>query len=154
VFWSRYGGVGGLLLLAGAVVGAALFFVLFGFLLPPDRGEESVVPFMPIMGAFFGGLTGLGAGAAFLLGLFGWTRRRMRSVRSRAWIGAGSAAVGAALVWISVGIAWNSVYAWAVWGPIALFSALLAAVVAGPLTARAARRADKAEAVASVPVPA
>lgn len=142
MFWRRYGGVAGLLMLVGSLVGAAFFFVVFVFLIPPDRGEESIAPFMPIMGAFFGGVTALVASMSFLLCLFAWTRCRSRSVRSRAWVGASAAGGGAGLVWVAVGLAWNSVYAWAAWGSIALISALLAAAVAGPLTRRAARRCD------------
>jgi hypothetical protein len=144
VLLARYGGVAGLLILIGSIIGAALFFLVLGILVPPDRGEESVITVLPFMGAFVGAANSLAAAVAYLLGMFGWTRRAGRSVRSRAWIGAGSAAAGAALVWVGFGIAWNSGYAWAVWGAIAVFTALLAAVVAGPLTARAARRADRA----------
>lgn len=143
MFIDRYGRVAGYLLLGGVIFGAALFLIVFGLLVPPDRGEEGVVAFMPFMGAFFGMLTALPASAACLLCLFAWTRRGIRSVRSRAWIAAGGAAAGAAVPWLVVGIV-SGPFALIVWGSLAAFCALLAAVVAGPVVARASRRADTA----------
>ncbi len=101
--WRRYGRVVGQLNLFGAVVGAVLFLVVFGFLVPPDRGEESVIVFMPFVGALFGVLTSFAASVAYLVGLQLGTRNLNRSVPSLALIGAGSAAAGAALLWIGVG---------------------------------------------------
>lgn len=140
---TRYGGVAALLILVGTLAGAALFILMY-IVIPPDRGEEgaALAVFMAIFGGGIGAGTALVAALAFLLSMFAWTRRRDRSVGSRAWIGGAGAAAGAALVWVCVGIAWNSPYAWGVWGAIAGFCALLAAIVAVPATARAARRTD------------
>ncbi|NYE20215.1 hypothetical protein [Microbacterium immunditiarum] len=140
---TRYGGVAGLLILIGTLVGAALF-LLMHVVMPPDRGEEGVAltVFMAIFGGAIGAGTAFVAALAFLLSMLAWTRGGHRSVGSRAVIGGSGAAAGAALVWVCVGIAWNSPYARHVWGAIAGFCALLAAIVAVPATARAARRAD------------
>ncbi|UOE44739.1 hypothetical protein [Agromyces larvae] len=99
---------------------------------------------MPIVGAGFGVLTSVFASVGYLLGLRVGTRNPNRSVPSLALIGAGSAAAGAALLWIGVGVVRFGPDGVPIWGFLALVSAALAAAIAGPSTSRAARDAEDA----------
>ena len=129
------------MLVAGAVVGAA-FLLVFGLLLPPDRGEESALLVMPFFGAFFGVLSAATAGALYAIALWLWTRGISRSVASRSWIGAFSAGLGAFGLWLLLGLKLSGVYGLPVWGSLGVVCAVLAMLIAAPLTAHAARRAD------------
>ena len=146
MFWQRYVGVCGALLLAGTLIGGLLFFV-FTLLVPADAGEGGpVLTFaVTVWGALIGAGVALVASVSFAIAISLWVRRADRSVQSTAWMGAGGAALGAALVWFGVWISWglSTPYAWGnLWIAVilAVFSALLAAAVAGPLTSAAAKK--------------
>jgi heme exporter protein D len=141
MFWGRFGGVIGWLFLVGALTGAGLFLVI-GLLLEPDPGEEGLLVFMPFYGAAGGVVVGTAASVSYWLGISLWSRQPDRSVRSRAGVGALSAGAGAAMVWILYGFATSGGYGAAVWSVPGMLCALVAALTAGPLTARAARLAD------------
>jgi hypothetical protein len=144
MFWRTYGSVIGWMFGVGIVVGGLFLLVVFGWLVPPDRGEESVIVALPAYGGFFGALTAASASLIYGICLGLWTQRRRRSIASRAWVGGLSSAAGALGFWLIFGLALSGPYGLAVWG--AMFggaSAVLAMSVAGPLTARAARRADR-----------
>jgi hypothetical protein len=143
MFWRTYGAVIGWMLAVGAVVAGLLLLVVFGLLIPPDRGEESAIALMPFYGAFFGAVTAAAAALIYGVCLAVWTRRRARSVASQAWVGAVAAGAGAAAFWLVFGYALSGAYGMPVWGTVAAASAILAMSVAGPLTARAARRASQ-----------
>ena len=145
MFWRSYGSVIGWMLAAGAVAGAAFLLVVFGLLVPVDRGEESVIVVLPFYGGFFGALTATAASVLYGVSLSLWTLRAHRSVASRAWLGAASAAVGALGFWLVYGYALSGPYGLPVWGAIGAAAAALAVITAGPLTARAAHRADRRE---------
>jgi hypothetical protein len=144
MFWRSYGTVVGWMLVGGVVLGGLLFVAAFGVLIPPDPGEETAIVFMPFYGGFFGALTGAVASGFYGLCLTYWTRRTARSVRSRAWVGALSAGIGALAFWTAFGFAVSGPGATAVWSVIGGTAAGPAMLIAGPLTARAARRADTA----------
>jgi heme exporter protein D len=144
MFWRSYGRVIIWLLAVGAVVGAAFFLVIFGLFIPPDRGEESVLVLIPFLGACFGLFAATASSVLYGLGVWLWTRGVARSVASRAWVGAGSAGFGVLALWLVFGFLRSGTYGLPVWGGIGVASAALAMLVAGPLTARAARRADAA----------
>lgn len=140
MLWRTYGRVIGWMLAIGAIAGALFLLVLFGFLVPPDRGEESAIALMPFVGGFFGLITALVSGATYYMGLSLWTRRPHRSVKSRTWLGAACAALGALGFWLLFGFTLSSWPGVPVWGGIGAASGSVAALVAGPLTARSAQR--------------
>jgi hypothetical protein len=141
MFWKTYGAVIGWMFGVGVVAGALFLLVVFGWFVPPDRGEESVLLVMPFYGGFFGALAASAASLAYGLALALWTQRP-HSVASRAWVGALSAAAGAFAFWVVFGYALSALYGLQVWAVIGAASGLLAMLTAGPLTARAARRAQ------------
>lgn len=134
----------GCLALGGSVTGALVCAVLFGFLIPPDRGEEGVVWVLPFYGAFVGFVAVLPAVLGFWVALLLWTRSRQRSVASRAAVATASAAGTAFVFWLAVVTAATGGYGVV----LGLFSGGLTAVVTvaivGPVTVRAARRNDRA----------
>jgi len=141
MFWRTYGSVIAWMLVIGTLAAGLFLFVVFAWLIPPDRGEESVIWFMPFYGGFFGAITAAVASLIYGLVLVVWTRQPGRSVASRAWIGAVAAGTGAFAFWVIFGYVLSGPYGLPVWGGIGGASAALALLVAGPLTARAARRA-------------
>jgi hypothetical protein len=143
VFWRTYGAVVGWMFAVGVVVGGLSLLALFGLLIPPDRGEEAAIALMPFYGGFFGALTAAAASLAYGLCLLLWTRRTGRSIASRAWVGALSAGAGALGFWVIFGLARSGPYGLSVWGLIGAVAALIAMLVAGLLTGRAARRRDR-----------
>lgn len=151
MFWRTYGSVIGWMFAVGVVTAGLFLFVVFAWLLPPDRGEEFAVVLMPVYGGFFGAVTAAAASAVYGVGLALWTRRPGRSVASRAWVGAAAAGVGAFGFWVLFGYAVSGPFALPLWSGVGGASAALALLVAGPLTARAARRAPRP---AQVPDPA
>ena len=144
MFWRTHGAVIAWLIGGGLVVGALLLLLVFGLLIPPDRGEEIAMVIVPLYGAFFGGVTGVAASLVYGASMMLWTRREDRSIASRAWVGALSAATGALAFWLVFGLALTGPVGIAVWGGIGAASAAVVIMVAGPLTARAARRTDSA----------
>lgn len=141
MFWRTYGSVIAWMIVIG-VLAAGLLLFAFAWLVPPDRGEESSSWLMPFYGGFFGAITAAAASLIYGLALSVWTRRAGRSVASRAWIGAVAAGVGALGFWVLFGYVLSGPYGLPVWSGIGGAAAVLALVVAGPLTARAARRAS------------
>ena len=150
MFWRSYGRVILWLLAAGAIVGAA-FLLVFGLLVPPDRGEESALLVVPFIGAFFGVLTAAAASALYGFALWLWTRPARRSVASRSWLGAAAAGIGVLGFWLVFGFMLSGTYGLPVWGKLGAVGAGLAMVLAGPLTARASRRADRLDPAPSEP---
>jgi hypothetical protein len=150
MFWGRYGSVVAWLFAVGVAVGA-VFLLLFAWVVPPDRGEEGVIVLLPFVGAFFGAVTAGVAALGYWFALALWTRPARRSVPSRALMGAIGAGAGAMVFWIGFGFALSGAYGLPVWGVLGLICALIAALVAGPLTARAARRADRAGSAGDAP---
>lgn len=140
MLWRTYGRVIGWMLAVGAIAGAVFLLVVFGLLIPVDRGEESAIVIMPFVGGFFGLITALVSSATYYLGLFVGTRRPHRSVSSRAWLGAACAALGALGFWLIFGFTLCSWPGVPVWGGIGAAAGILAALIAGPLTAQAAKR--------------
>ena len=140
MFWRTYGSVIGWMFAVGVVAAGAFLFVVFAWLIPPDRGEEFAIVLMPFYGGFFGAVTATAASLIYGVGLVVWTRRPGRSVASRAWSGAVAAGGGAFAFWALFGYALSGPYGLPVWISIGGASAVLALLVAGPLTARAARR--------------
>jgi len=143
MFWRAYGAVIGWLVAVGVVVGGLFFLAVFGWLIPPDRGEESAIALMPIVGGIFGALTAAAASLIYGLCLKLWIHRRGRSIASRAWVGALSAGAGALVFWTVFGLVRSGPDGVRAWSVIGVAAAAVAALVAGPLTARAARRADR-----------
>lgn len=141
MFWRTYGAVIGWMFAVGIVAAGLFLLVVFGWLIPPDRGEEFAIALMPFYGGFFGALTAAAASLLYGLCLVVWARRASRSVASRAWVGALAAGAGALAFWVIFGFALSGSYGLPVWSGIGGASAVLAMVVAGPLTSRAARRA-------------
>ena len=90
---------------AGIVVGGLFLLVVFGWLLPPDRGEEFAIVMLPAYGAFFGALTAASASVVYGISLVLWSRRRHRSIASPAWVGGLSSAAGALAFWLVFGLA-------------------------------------------------
>lgn len=142
MFWRTYGTVVGWMLGAGVVAGGLLLLVVFGWLIPLDRGEESALLLMPFYGGFFGLITAGAASLAYGVCLGLWSRRPGRSIGSRAAIGTLSAGLGALAVWVLFGLASSGPASLPVWGGIGAACGLFAMLIAAPLTARAARRAD------------
>ncbi|WP_336632484.1 MULTISPECIES: hypothetical protein [unclassified Microbacterium] len=142
MFWRTYGAVVGWMFVVGIVAAGLFLFVVFAWLVPPDRGEEDAVWLMPFFGGFFGALDAAAASLSYALALLGWTRRPGRSVGSRAGVGAVAAGVGALAFWMVFGYARSGPDALPVWSVVGAASAVLAVLVAGPLTVRAARRAS------------
>ncbi len=142
MFWRTYGTVIGWMLGVGTVAGGLLLLVVFGWLIPLDRGEESALVLMPFYGGFLGLITAVVASSTYGVCLGLWSRRPSRSIGSRAVIGALSAGVGALALWVLFGLAWSGADGLMVWVGIGAACALFAMLIAGPLTARAARRAD------------
>lgn len=143
MFWKTYGSVIGWMFVVGIAAAGLFLLVVFAWLIPPDRGEESALWLMPFYGGFFGALTAAAASLAYALVLIFWTRRAGRSVGSHAWMGGAAAGVGALAFWVVFGSALSGPYGSPVWGGIGGASAVLALSVAGPLTVRAARRASR-----------
>lgn len=141
MFWRTYGSVIGWIFVVGIVAAGLFLFVVFTWLIPPDRGEESAIWLMPFYGGFFGAVTAAAVSLVYSLALLVWTRRPGHSVTSLAWIGAVAAGLGAFGFWVLFGYALSGPYGLPVWSGIGGASSLLALLVAGPLTARAARRA-------------
>lgn len=133
------------LALGGAVSGAVVFTLLFGFLIPPDRGEEYVVWIMPLYGAFVGFVAVLPAIVGFWAGLLSWTRTSARSVTSRAAVATTSAASAALVFWAAVVTASTGGYGVVLGLFLGGPTAVVTAAIVGPATVRAARRADRAE---------
>lgn len=140
MLWGTYGRVIGWILAVGTSVGGVFLLVVFGLFIPVDRGEESAILLMPFVGAFFGFVTALVSSATYYVGLFVWTRRPHRSVSSRGWLGASCAALGALGFWLSFGFTLSGWSGVPVWGGIGVAAAILASLIAGPLTVRAAHR--------------
>lgn len=140
MLWRTYGRVIGWMLAIGVIAGAVFLLVVFGLLIPPDRGEESAIVLMPFVGGFFGLITALVSSATYYLGLFLWTRRPHRTGSSRAWLGAACAAFGAVGFWLIFGFTLSNWPGVPVWGGIGVVAGILAALIAGPLTTRAAQR--------------
>lgn len=145
MLWSQYGGVVGWIFVIGVLLGAAVMFVLFGWLVPPDAGEEAAVVLMPFIGAIVGAFSALAASLGYGLAIASWTRRPGRTLTSRATIGGAGAGGGILVLWIGYGLATSGGFGLIVWVPIALACAVIASIVTIPLTARAARRADREE---------
>lgn len=141
--WKTYGAVVGWIVGVGVAVGALLTLVVFAWLIPPDRGEEGVLAFMPVLGGFFGAMTAVAASVLYALCLALWTHRPGRSIASRAWVGALSAGGGALVFWIVFGLALSGSSGLLLGAWFGGASAVVAMLVAGPLTSRAARRADR-----------
>lgn len=134
------------LAVGGTVAGAVVCGLLFGFLIPPDRGEEYVVWVMPLYGAFVGFVAVLPAIVGFWVGLLSWTRTSARSVSSRVAVSTASASGAALVFWVAVVTAMtqgNGVVLGLFLGGL---TAAVTAAVVGPVTVRAARRADRASA--------
>jgi len=136
----------GWLALGGTVAGAVVCGILFGFLIPPDRGEEGVVWVMPLYGAFAGFVAVLPAIVGFWAGLLLWTRTRTRSVASRAAVATVSAAGAALAFWVAVVAAMTGGYGVVLGLILGGLTAAVTATIVGPATIRAARRADRAPA--------
>jgi hypothetical protein len=145
MFWYRYGGVMGSLVLVGVGLGAVLMSVVFGWLVPPDRGEESVIFLMPFFGGVVGAVSAIAASVGYWCGVGFWVRRAGRTVASRAWVGGLAAGVGVATLWIMCGFTMSGGHGLVVWVPVGSFCGLIALAVATPLTVRAARRAGSEE---------
>ncbi|KJL30817.1 hypothetical protein RS86_03761 [Microbacterium azadirachtae] len=144
MFWVAYRQVLGWLTVLGAVIGL-LLMVAEPMVLPPDDGEDSlsVRVALAYAGAAVGAVTGLVAGSGVLALLGPWTWYAERTVASRAWVAALGAAGGAALVWVGIGLRTNGAFvSWAIWLPLCGAFALVAAIAAALLTARASRRED------------
>lgn len=144
MFWRTYGSVIVWMLVVGVLAAGVFLFVLFAWLIPPDRGEESVIWVMPFYGGFFGAITAVAASLIYALALLAWNRHAARSVASCAWIGAVAAGAGAFAFWVLFGYALSGPGGLPVWSGIGGASVALAGLVAGPLTARAARYASGA----------
>jgi hypothetical protein len=147
MFWQRYRGVVWTLLVTGAVVGGALLLALI-LVVPPDpwQGVGMVLLYV-LWGAVLGAVTALAAAGMLALVLGLWTRRRARSVASRAWAAVIGAAAGAIVLWLVVGFAsWllgaDGASALLFSTVTAVVSGILAGITAAPATVRAARRAD------------
>lgn len=140
MLWRTYGRVIGWMLAVGAIAGAVFLLIVFGLLIPVDRGEESAIIHMPFVDGFFGLVTALVSSAAYYLSLFLWTRRPHWTIRSRAWLGAACAALGAVGFWLIFGFTLTSWPGGPVWGGIGAAAGMLAALIAGPLTTLAAQR--------------
>lgn len=138
--------VAGWLALGGTVAGAVVCGLLFGFLIPPDRGEEDVVWIMPLYGAFAGFVAVLPAIVGFWAGLLLWTRTPARSVSSRAAVATTWAAGVALVFWVAVVTATTGGYGLLVGLFLGGLTAVVTAAIVGPATVRAARRADCAAA--------
>lgn len=54
---ETYGPVIGWMFVVGVVAAGLFLFVVFAWLIPPDRGEESAIVLMPFYGGFFGAVT-------------------------------------------------------------------------------------------------
>jgi hypothetical protein len=147
MFWNRYGGVVAWLLFAGVILGAAFFLIVFSWLVPPDRGEESAGFMMPFVGAFFGAVTTLAASVTYVLVMGVWTRRPDRPVAFGGWLGAASAAGGAVIFWLVFGMAVSGAHGLRLWGAVGAGCAVIVALIAGPLTVRAARTTDSGDAL-------
>ncbi|MBQ9915765.1 MAG: hypothetical protein IJO71_01020 [Microbacterium sp.] len=133
----------GWLALGGTVAGAVACGILFGFLIPPDRGEEDVVWIMPAYGAFAGFVAVIPAILGFWVGLVSWTRTSARSVSSRAAVATASASGAALLFWVATVTAANRGYGIVLGLFLGGLTAVVTAAIAGPTTVRAARRADR-----------
>lgn len=141
MFWRPYGAVVGWMFVVGIVAAGVFLVVVFTWLIPPDRGEADVIWLMPFLGGFFGAITAAAASLSYALALLVWTRRPGRSVGSRAAVGA--AGVGAFAFWMVFGYARSGPDGVPLWGVVGAASAVLAVLVAGPLTVRAARRTGR-----------
>lgn len=141
MFWRTYGSVIGWMFVVGIVAAGLFLFIVFAWLLPSDRGEESAIVLMPFYGGFFGAITAAVASLFYSVALGSWIRPPGRSVASRAAIGAGAAGTGALVFWLVFGYSLSGVDGLPVWGGIGAACAVLAVVVAAPLTVRASRRA-------------
>ena len=124
----------------GVVGTGAYFFVFFAWIAPPSPGVNFALEMMPIWGGLCGAVTAAAASVVYGVCVALWTRRPRRSVTSRAWVGAMSAGVGAFAFWTLLGYAVGGARALPTWSILALAAGAGAALIAGPLTARAARR--------------
>lgn len=136
----------GWLFVIGIVTAAVFLFIVFMWLVPPDRGEESALVLVPFYGAFFGALTAAAASTLYATCMILWTRGPNRSIASRAWLGAFSAGIGALAFWIIFGFSLSGASGIPVWSGVGAGSAALAMLTAGPFTSRASRRADAKQA--------
>ena len=152
MFWKTYGRVVGALIAVGVGIGAG-FGILFPFLVPPDAGEDDLMlrVVLAVWGAAFGGVVAAVAAVSFAIVVGVWAGDRERSAGSRGWMGALGAGAGAAAAWIVFGALQNNPYAWGLWVGLAIVSGALAALVAGPLTMRAARRAASSRTAGAEP---
>lgn len=141
MFWRTYGSVIGWMFVIGIVAAGLFLFIVFGWLIPPDRGEQSAIVLMPFYGGFFGAITAAVASLFYSVALGSWIRRPGRSVTSRGAVGAIAAGTGALVFWLVLGYSLSGVYGLPVWGGIGAGSAAFAVLVAAPLTVRASRRA-------------
>mgnify|MGYP004518803063 CR=1 FL=1 len=154
MFWRDYGSVVAWMVGAGVVLGGLLFVVIG--LLTPDPGEESSIAFVLLFlfpyGAFFGTVVAVVASLFYAVGLASWTRRTDRSTASRAWVGGLSAGTGALALIVVGGFVLSGPFALPLWAAVGAACAVVALLVAAPLTARAARRADERASAASTSV--
>ncbi len=132
------------LAVGGAVAGAVVCGLLFGFVIPPDRGEENVVWVMPLYGAFVGFVAVLPAIVGFWAGLLSWTRTAARSVSSRAAVATLSAAGAALVFWAAVVTVTTGGYGTVLGLILGGLTAVVTVAIVAPATVRAARRADRA----------
>ncbi|MFE2774044.1 hypothetical protein [Microbacterium resistens] len=141
MFWKTYGAVVAWMFAVGTVAAGLVLFAV-SLWLPPDPGEEAVIALMPFYGGFFGALTAAAASILYAASLRVWITAARRSPASHAWVGALSSGIGALAFWVVFGFALSGTSGLPVWSGIGGASAILAMLVAGPLTARAARRAN------------
>lgn len=134
MFWDIYGSAVRWMFAVEALAGGLILFTAAAWFMPSEPGDQFGGAFvLAVYGSVAGLLTATTASLMYRFCLGPWTRRAHRSRASRAWVGTGAAAVGAYAPWLVFGI-------YGLW--LGLVPALIAMMVAGPFTARAARRAD------------
>lgn len=147
--WTRYGRVFGWLIAVGAFSGMLVLLAISVFLgEDPGEGGWFILVLSPCLGLGMGACTGFVASLGTALCLLAWDRHGRRSVGSRIVMGSAGAVGGAAVPWLVLGLMKGSVdpYGWAgfeVFVVIALFSAIVAVALSGPLIAAAEKRAKK-----------
>lgn len=143
MFWETYGSAVRWMFAVEAVAGGIILAAIQLLYVPSEPGQQPGDVFiMAIFGSLAGVLTATTASLVYRLCLGVSIRRPRRSIASRAWIGTGAAGLGALALW-AVGGVYGML--------VGLIPTLIAMVVAGPLTVRAARRADiDAKAIVSI----